>query len=165
MWPSATAIIRYLTPSTCRSSRRSGGDPRPFRIGKIDADPLDQPARILKRRRDPDRRQTDQPAERQRLAPAAQPRRLCLPAVQPLCPPDGAGEHHSGAGARSWLGKSAAQARALALLRQVGLEEKAQQMPAQLSGGQQQRVAIARARPPRRRLSCSMSPPRRSTRR
>ncbi|WP_285303854.1 ATP-binding cassette domain-containing protein, partial [Klebsiella pneumoniae] len=34
-------------------------------------------------------------------------------------------------------GKSAAQARALALLRQVGLEEKAQQMPAQLSGGQQ----------------------------
>ena len=33
----------------------------------------------------------------------------------------------------------------LALLRQVGLEEKAQQMPAQLSGGQQQRVAIARA--------------------
>ena len=38
-----------------------------------------------------------------------------------------------------------AQARALALLRQVGLEEKAQQMPAQLSGGQQQRVAIARA--------------------
>ena len=41
--------------------------------------------------------------------------------------------------------KSAAQARALALLRQVGLEEKAQQMPAQLSGGQQQRVAFARA--------------------
>ena len=41
--------------------------------------------------------------------------------------------------------KSAAQARALALLRQVGLEEKAQQMPAQLSGGQQQRVSIARA--------------------
>ncbi|HHC2845361.1 amino acid ABC transporter ATP-binding protein [Klebsiella pneumoniae] len=35
--------------------------------------------------------------------------------------------------------------RGLALLRQVGLEEKAQQMPAQLSGGQQQRVAIARA--------------------
>ncbi len=28
----------------------------PFRFGKIDADPLDQPARILKRRRDPDRR-------------------------------------------------------------------------------------------------------------
>lgn len=79
------------------------------------------------------------------LRQLAQPRRLCLPAVQPLCPPDGAGEHHSGAGARSWLGKSAAQARALALLRQVGLEEKAQQMPAQLSGGQQQRVAIARA--------------------
>ncbi len=42
-------------------------------------------------------------------------------------------------------GKSAAQERALALLRQVGLEEKAQQMPAQLSGGQQQRVAIGRA--------------------
>ncbi|MBN0372313.1 ATP-binding cassette domain-containing protein, partial [Pseudomonas aeruginosa] len=41
--------------------------------------------------------------------------------------------------------KSAAQARALALLRQVGLEEKAQQMPAQLSGGEQQRVALARA--------------------
>ena len=41
--------------------------------------------------------------------------------------------------------KSAAQARALALLRQVGLEEKAQQMPAQLSGGEQQRGALARA--------------------
>ena len=41
--------------------------------------------------------------------------------------------------------KSEAQARALALLRQVGLEEKAQQMPAQLSGGEQQRVALARA--------------------
>ena len=42
-------------------------------------------------------------------------------------------------------GKSAAQERALALRRQVGLEEKAQQMPAQLSGGQQQRVGVARA--------------------
>ncbi|UMX82900.1 ATP-binding cassette domain-containing protein [Klebsiella pneumoniae] len=33
----------------------------PSGSGKIDADPLDQPARILKRRRDHDRRQTDQP--------------------------------------------------------------------------------------------------------
>lgn len=35
--------------------------------------------------------------------------------------------------------------RALALLSQVGLEDKARYYPAQLSGGQQQRVAIARA--------------------
>ncbi len=45
------------------------------------------------------------------------------------------------------LGTPRAQARdqALALLRRVGLKEKAQAYPHQLSGGQQQRVAIARA--------------------
>lgn len=41
--------------------------------------------------------------------------------------------------------KNDARQRALELLQQVGLEDKASQMPAQLSGGQQQRVAIARA--------------------
>ncbi|MEJ5928246.1 amino acid ABC transporter ATP-binding protein [Corynebacterium sp. H128] len=38
-----------------------------------------------------------------------------------------------------------ARARAMELLRQVGLEHKADGYPVQLSGGQQQRVAIARA--------------------
>ncbi|MCW5605405.1 MAG: amino acid ABC transporter ATP-binding protein, partial [Burkholderiales bacterium] len=42
-------------------------------------------------------------------------------------------------------GKEEATARALALLRRVGLQEHAQKYPGQLSGGQQQRVAIARA--------------------
>ena len=46
---------------------------------------------------------------------------------------------------RARLGKSRGRERALALLQQVGLEDKARQMPSQLSGGQQQRVAIARA--------------------
>ena len=43
------------------------------------------------------------------------------------------------------LSKEHARARALELLRQVGLEGKAGAHPGQLSGGQQQRVAIARA--------------------
>ena len=38
-----------------------------------------------------------------------------------------------------------AEARAMALLQKVGLEDKAASYPANLSGGQQQRVAIARA--------------------
>jgi len=48
---------------------------------------------------------------------------------------------------RQVLGTPAAQARAEAmeLLRQVGLDDRAQHRPHQLSGGQQQRVAIARA--------------------
>jgi len=41
--------------------------------------------------------------------------------------------------------KAEARERALALLEQVGLSDKADEYPAKLSGGQQQRVAIARA--------------------
>src|SRR5450759_717841 len=41
--------------------------------------------------------------------------------------------------------RAAARQRALQLLEQVGLPEKADVYPARLSGGQQQRVAIARA--------------------
>ncbi len=41
--------------------------------------------------------------------------------------------------------ESEANQEALQLLKQVGLEEQAQQYPNSLSGGQQQRVAIARA--------------------
>lgn len=45
------------------------------------------------------------------------------------------------------LGRSKAEAneRAMALLRRVGLEDKAAQYPGRCSGGQQQRIAIARA--------------------
>lgn len=45
----------------------------------------------------------------------------------------------------SGLVKSAASDRAMALLKRVGLEDRAHHYPSQLSGGQQQRVAIARA--------------------
>ena len=41
--------------------------------------------------------------------------------------------------------KEDAEARALALLRRVGLEDKASAYPSQLSGGQKQRIAIVRA--------------------
>ncbi len=41
--------------------------------------------------------------------------------------------------------KDAAEARAMELLKRVGLEDKALSFPSQLSGGQKQRVAIARA--------------------
>jgi lipoprotein-releasing system ATP-binding protein len=43
------------------------------------------------------------------------------------------------------LARSEARARATALLRMVGLEERATHRPARLSGGEQQRVAIVRA--------------------
>ena len=43
------------------------------------------------------------------------------------------------------MSRKEAREKALALLRQVGLEQKADVYPARLSGGQQQRVAIARA--------------------
>lgn len=42
-------------------------------------------------------------------------------------------------------GKDEAEAKAMALLRKMGLEDKARMYPFQLSGGQQQRVSIARA--------------------
>ncbi len=41
--------------------------------------------------------------------------------------------------------KADAEARAMELLRRVGVDSQAQKLPAQLSGGQQQRVAIARS--------------------
>ena len=43
------------------------------------------------------------------------------------------------------LSRNEANERALALLKRVGLEEKADSYPIQLSGGQKQRIAIARA--------------------
>jgi polar amino acid transport system ATP-binding protein len=43
------------------------------------------------------------------------------------------------------LSKTEAEARARALLQQVGLEDKANERPHRMSGGQQQRAAIARA--------------------
>lgn len=47
--------------------------------------------------------------------------------------------------ATGWKKKKEMQARALEMLRLVGMETKAHKMPHQMSGGEQQRVAIARA--------------------
>jgi cell division transport system ATP-binding protein len=47
--------------------------------------------------------------------------------------------------ATGWSNKKLMEARALEVLRMVGIEEKAYRMPHELSGGEQQRVAIARA--------------------
>ena len=46
---------------------------------------------------------------------------------------------------RGMMSREEAEQKAHALLRRIGLEDKAQAYPAQLSGGQKQRVAIARA--------------------
>ena len=46
---------------------------------------------------------------------------------------------------RKKMNKADAEAKAMELLKRVGLEDKADNYPAQLSGGQKQRVAIARA--------------------
>ena len=54
--------------------------------------------------------------------------------------------------------KEALRSRALALLEQVGMKEKAQSYPWQLSGGQQQRVAIARALALRPQVLCFDEP-------
>ena len=43
------------------------------------------------------------------------------------------------------MSKEEAKEKALALLRRIGLEEKANAYPSQLSGGQKQRIAIVRA--------------------
>lgn len=54
--------------------------------------------------------------------------------------------------------KTEAKQRALELLEQVGLGDKAEAYAAQLSGGQQQRVAIARATASSHKSSCLMNP-------
>ena len=69
-----------------------------------------------------------------------------VPGVQPVPAHDRAGQRHAGAaaGGQGRPGRDAEE-RAMALLRRVGLADKAQEYPDRLSGGQQQRVAIVRA--------------------
>ena len=69
-----------------------------------------------------------------------------VPGLQPVPAHDGTRERHRGAAPRAApVATPTARARADALLRQVGLVDRADHYPEELSGGQQQRVAIARA--------------------
>lgn len=62
-----------------------------------------------------------------------------------LIPTLNAGENVEVALLPARLTSSARQERAMALLEQLGLSDRARHLPSQLSGGEQQRVAIARA--------------------
>ena len=69
-----------------------------------------------------------------------------LPELQPLPAHVGAAEHLAGAARRSsGFSKELAEERGIALLKRIGLDDKAKEYPDRLSGGQQQRVAIVRA--------------------
>ena len=79
-------------------------------------------------------------------AQAAPRHRDGVPALQPIPAPHRAGKHHRSRPMQvKGVKKDKARVRAMDLLDQVGLADKATAYPAQLSGGQQQRVAIARA--------------------
>ena len=91
------------------------------------------------------RRRPRQRTRRRRRRPAPRGRHR-LPELQPVPAHDRAAERHArpDQGARSQP-RELAEERAIALLKRIGLDEKAKEYPDRLSGGQQQRVAIVRA--------------------
>ena len=128
-------------------ARRADRRHRPVGHRQVDAAPLPQLPRPARGRPHhpgrPHRRRRARLAAGNPGAPAAD--RLRVPELRALRQQDRAAEHHRGADSGEALPQAEAEARADAILAEIGLADRGDTYPAALSGGQQQRVGIGRA--------------------